>query len=67
MNDPVVTLAHCRRLNYCARGMRIFCERHELDWQQFRKHGLPASLIEGTGDAMATAAAQLARQEEQEG
>ena len=59
----LVRLEHCRRLGYCARGMREFLRRHGLDWEQFRREGLPAAQIEATGDAMAIAAARLAREE----
>lgn len=63
MTDPMVTLTHCRSLGYCARGMREFFQRHGLDWQAFRECGLPASVIEATGDGMAMRAARLAREE----
>jgi len=61
--DPLVTLEHARALGYCAKGMRAFAERHGLDWQTFRAEGLPATTMEATGDAMAVAAAQRARNE----
>lgn len=61
--EPTVTLAHCRALGYCARGMRDFFVRHQLDWPAFRSNGLPADVIAATGDAMAQRAAELARQE----
>ena len=67
MNEPVVTLEHCRRLGYCARGMRAFFASHGLDWTAFREMGLPAPTIEATGDAMAIRAAELARAEAQKG
>lgn len=63
MVEAVVTIEHCRRLRYCAKGMREFFTRHGLDWQLFRTSGLPAEQIEATGDAMGIAAARLARQE----
>ncbi len=63
MTEPIVTLAHCRALGYCARGMRTFFAQHGLDWQQFRERGMPADQIEATGDAMAQRAAALAREE----
>lgn len=65
MNEPLVTLEHCRRLGYCARGMRAFFARLGLDWDLFRSRGLPADEIEATQDAMAMAAARLAREEAQ--
>lgn len=68
MNEqPIVTLAHCRTLGYCARGMRTFFEQHGLDWQSFRERGAPADQIEATGDAMAARAAELARADAQQG
>lgn len=67
MTEAIVTLEHCRRLRYCARGMRAFFARHGLDWTAFRARGLPADEIEATGDAMAIRAAALAREDAQRG
>lgn len=67
MTEAIVTLEHCRRLRYCSRGLRTFFARHGLDWHAFRHDGLPASVIAGTGDAMAIAAARLARDDAQQG
>jgi hypothetical protein len=63
VSDPIVTLAHARTLGYCASGMRAFSVAQALDWQQFRTEGLPASVFEGTGDAMAIRVAALAREQ----
>lgn len=60
-SGAIVRIEHCRQLRYCARGMRAFFERHGLDWQRFRAEGLPVEDFERTGDAMAIAAARLAR------
>lgn len=59
--DPLVTLAHARSVAYCSRGMRAFFAQHGLDWTEFLRHGLPASVLEATGDAMAIRAAAVAR------
>ncbi len=53
VGDPLVTLSDMRALKYCNRGARLWCARYGLDWDHFRKHGLPASVIEATGNAMA--------------
>jgi hypothetical protein len=63
MSEPLVTLAHVRALNYCSRGLRAFFLSKGLDWNTFRTTGLPADVIEATGDDMAIKAAALARQE----
>jgi hypothetical protein len=57
----VVTMQHCREVGYCARGVRAFFKLHGLDLAQFLSEGLPAEVIESTGDAMALAAAKRAR------
>ncbi len=53
MRDPLVTLADMRGIGYCNRGARLWFSRYGLDWNLFRKEGLPASQIEATGEAMA--------------
>lgn len=66
-NEPIVTIEHCRALGYCARGMRTFFARYKLNWDAFRQRGTSASEIEATGDAMALAAANLAREDARRG
>jgi len=64
--DPIVRLRHCIGVDgrtYCAPGVRSFFARHRLDLRTFVREGLPASVIEATGDAMALRAAELARAE----
>ena len=60
---------HCTSggARYCAPGMRAFCRRHGLDFRAFLRGGLPASVIEKTGDAMAQRAVANARAERAEG
>lgn len=67
MTEPIVTITHCKRLGYCAKGMRAFFLRHGLDWQAFRTEGVHADALEATGDAMAIRAAALAREDAQRG
>jgi hypothetical protein len=62
--DPLVRLEHCIGVDgrrYCAPGLRAFFSRHGLDLRTFAREGLPASVIEATGDAMAQRAADIAR------
>lgn len=53
MSDVRITLSDMRGLGYCNRGARAWAERHGIDWRAFRREGLPADVLEGTGDAMA--------------
>ena len=62
-SDPLVTIVHVRGLNMCVRGAKQWFERRGLDFNHFLQHGYPASVIEGTGDALGRQVAQLARDE----
>lgn len=63
MTEPQVTMAHIRRVHFCARGARAFFERYGLDWSAFLREGIPADKLEATGDALAARVCALARQE----
>ena len=60
----VVRIEHTRQLRYCARGIRAFFARHGLDYAVFVRDGIPADeLLSATGgDAMASAAVEVARE-----
>ena len=47
---------------FCAKGARAFFIRYDLDWQQFRHEGLPADNLLQTGDALAVALVEWAKQ-----
>lgn len=53
MSDPLVTLADMHSLGYCNRIARVWLKRYGLSWYQLRNEGLPASVLEATGDAQA--------------
>ncbi|MGC1547217.1 MAG: hypothetical protein WA777_01705 [Rhodanobacter sp.] len=62
-SEPLVTMAHVRACGFCAKGVREFFSQYDgLDLNQFCREGLPASVIEATGDALALAAAAKARE-----
>lgn len=54
-----ITLEHARsypcmtRSGYCARGMRKFAGRYNLDWQKFITEGIDEEVLLATGDSMA--------------
>jgi hypothetical protein len=64
MDDPLVTMRHVRAAGQCRRGAKAFAERHGLDWDEFRVNGLPASVVEATGDALAIKVAEVAREQQ---
>lgn len=54
---------HLSMTKQCRKGARAFFKRHGLDWDRFRREGLPVEAIEATGDAMALQTARAAREE----
>ncbi len=61
MDDPLVKLEDQHGLEYCNKGARAFAKRHGLDYARFRREGLPASVLEATGDAMALKLVRMVR------
>lgn len=59
--EVLVRMEHVRAARMCSRGARAFFIRHNLDWDEFLRGGLPVELIEATGDAMALQVAEVAR------
>jgi len=63
IDDPLVTMAHVRACGFCAKGVRgFFAEHTDLDLHQFCRDGLPASVLESTGDGLAIIVAAKARE-----
>lgn len=59
----IVRMEHCRKLRYCARGVRELFARYGLDYINFLNNGIDSDkLLEATGnDGMALAAVEVAR------
>lgn len=70
MSDLIVTLAHLSsvpgysvRSGFCRKGGRRFFKRYGLDWSAFIHHGINASVLISTDDALALALVEHARNE----
>ena len=65
--QAIVRMEDMRSLRYCARGVREFFARHELDYSVFLQNGISAEkLLAASGnDAMAEAAVEVARGRQQ--
>ncbi len=50
----IITIQECSSRGYCARGMKKFAEKHNLDWIKFVKEGIDEKLLKSTNDGMAT-------------
>lgn len=62
-DQPRLTLADCHAMEprYCNKGNRAMCERHGIDWAEFRENGVLLSEIEHIDDAMLHDVVALAR------
>ena len=56
-----VYLHHLRDVRYCINGTRLFFERHNLDWQDFKRNGIDAEKLIETNDIMAIKLAEAAQ------
>lgn len=67
----IVTRLHMRTIKgygkktgFCAEGGRQWFARYGLDWSDFVKNGIAAERLLATGDALAAALVEHAKQEE---
>lgn len=51
-DDLIITMKDLRRIGMWCRA-REFAHAHGIDWVDFLKHGVSASRLEATGDALA--------------
>lgn len=49
----IITLSHCRNLNYCSEGIRLFFKIHKLDFMDFVRNGIDEKILLDTNDSMA--------------
>jgi len=61
VNELIITMTDIRAAKMCSRGTRAFFIRHNIDWPNFLKNGVPAETLENTGDAMALRVVEVAR------
>lgn len=62
-----ITMAHIRQVRgfaarpgFCARGVRAWFERRELDYSDFLKNGIDEKVLVESGDSMAIAVVEQA-------
>lgn len=69
----IVTIRHLftipgfsRRRGFCRGQARVWFQAHGLDWREFVRNGIPAHVLEATGDALAVALVCWAKECERE-
>lgn len=60
-DEVVVKLKHLRPAGFCVEGAIAFTKRYGIDWNLFKRQGLPASRLEATGNALARKLVEVAR------
>lgn len=66
IDEPRVYMRHIRQAGMCAHGIRAFANRHGIDFKEFVENGLPVSVLEATGDAMALKVVEIAKNGQQQ-
>lgn len=61
--DPLVSMRHVRAMRWCSSGARAWCARYGVEWSTFLRPGVPASVMEATGDGLGIRLAKFAREE----
>lgn len=60
----IVTTKDTRALQYCNKGVRAFCQQHNIDYQNFIKNGIDADDLLKTNDVMAIKLIEYAKSKE---
>lgn len=69
----VVRFAHARQLKrrggrpLCEPGIRAWCARHDIDWNEFTGPGVPIEVFERIGDHYALQVIEVAREDGNDG
>lgn len=62
MSEIIVTVADISAAKICLQGARQKAAKFGIDWNEFRRHGLPVEVFESWNHAMADRCARIARQ-----
>ena len=46
---------------FCRKGIRLFCEKYDLDYNDFRHNGIDAQILIDLNDSMGLQAVEVAR------
>jgi len=60
LRDTVSMPSH--RGAYCRSGVRLFCKKYNLDYNDLRTTGIPSDVLEALGDSMADRVIEAARE-----
>lgn len=60
----IVTTKDTRALQYCNKGVRAFCQQHNIDYQNFIKNGIEETDLLKTNDVMAIKLIEHAKSKE---
>lgn len=56
----IITMKDVRAAGMCSYGARKFCQKYNIDWQEFLKNGIDANELLKTKDGMAEQVVKVA-------
>ncbi len=59
--EHATTLVEGKKAPFCRKGIRLFFEKYNLDYDEFRKNGIEESELLKTNDSMAKQVVGVAR------
>jgi hypothetical protein len=62
LENRICRVQHAKILGYCAKGMRVFCKLHGLDYTKFVREGFTPEELLNTNDIMAEKLVKLAQE-----
>lgn len=49
----IITWSDARQVMYCSKGIRVFCTKYHIDYDDFLKNGIEADKLAALNDSMA--------------
>lgn len=59
----LLKINHIQTAGYCVRGARYWARRHNIDFTEFLRNGMPVEIFETIGDHFAMHVCRVAREE----
>ena len=59
LNDAIATFSN--KPKYCRKGIRAFCDKYGLDYQNFRNNGIDSQILIDLNDSMGLQVVEVAR------
>lgn len=61
-DEIIVTYAHAKKLKYCSKGIRRFCQTYGINYLDFVKNGISSKRLEKIADPLALKLVEVAKE-----